>query len=513
MIVAGWILSSFALAGWSAQDPTPRLIELARDDDVDGIRAALASDADVDVRFQGRTPLMWAAMSGSMGALDVLLAAGADVDAVSSRGTSVLGHAVLGCEVETLRRLLEEGVGPHPEELSELVASAIECPYDGVFSQVLPFVRREAFGADGARHLLHLAAWYGNGAAAEALLARGWSTDERDDVGCTPLHAACAAGQERMALLLLERGASVEARDELGRTPIHVAAEQGHAHVLVRLQGRARVPERVFRSADYLGRTAVHRAAALGHAEALAVLLPRWRPEDLNRDTGASATPLAFAARSGSLTCYELLRSHGAREHFEEPSGIDPAEWARLRRGELSASDVTPMHRPPYPPEPPLLIDYEATHGYNGPGPPVVPLDGFVVRRVRVGCDGIVLACRTMPDGSQRAIAGRLPLERLGLYYDQIVGTGLFRLPQREHGGGGHMGASRDLLTVLIDETPVRRTGSGLAEARWWRWSASCGEAARRNMWKEVGDLLACLVNDAAAMPVDVEPDEHELCR
>ncbi len=94
--------------------------------------------------------------------------------------------------------------------------------------------RHHRLGIDGWAPLHH-AAFSGQLAAAQLLLAAGAEVDLRSDLGCagsTPLGCAAAAGQVEVVELLLARGARIEARDEAGYTPLLLAAEVGHVAVV-----------------------------------------------------------------------------------------------------------------------------------------------------------------------------------------------------------------------------------------------------------------------------------------
>lgn len=89
-------------------------------------------------------------------------------------------------------------------------------------------------GTDGWAPLHH-AAFAGQVASAQLLIAGGADVDQRSDHGCsgaTPLLCAAAGGHAPLVDLLLARGARVEARDEAGYTSLLLASELGHAGVV-----------------------------------------------------------------------------------------------------------------------------------------------------------------------------------------------------------------------------------------------------------------------------------------
>jgi ankyrin repeat protein len=76
---------------------------------------------------------------------------------------------------------------------------------------------------------LHLSAFFGQAAIAEALLDRGAKVDSRstNTMQNTPLHAAAAGGHTALVELLLKHGADVNARQQGGWTALHAAAQAG----------------------------------------------------------------------------------------------------------------------------------------------------------------------------------------------------------------------------------------------------------------------------------------------
>ena len=77
---------------------------------------------------------------------------------------------------------------------------------------------------------LHLAAFFGHEAVAEALLERGADVGAvaRNPIRVQPLHSAAAGGHTAVARLLLEHGADPNARQEGGFVPLHAAAQAGN---------------------------------------------------------------------------------------------------------------------------------------------------------------------------------------------------------------------------------------------------------------------------------------------
>ncbi|GMV95517.1 MAG: hypothetical protein AMXMBFR82_52950 [Candidatus Hydrogenedentota bacterium] len=168
----------------------PRLAELLRDN----------PDLAKARNEKGDSPILYAAYRGHRGLVDLLVDAGAEMDAFEA---TVAGNG------ERVRELVEKS--------PDLV---------------------KAYSHDGWT-LLHLAAHFNRRDIAEFLVAQNADVNavSREDSLApenTPLHAACASGHHDMAVFLIERGARVNATQENGMTPLHIAAA-GHNVGLVQL--------------------------------------------------------------------------------------------------------------------------------------------------------------------------------------------------------------------------------------------------------------------------------------
>jgi uncharacterized protein len=71
---------------------------------------------------------------------------------------------------------------------------------------------------------LHYAAYNGDRAMAELLLANGADVNAKDYFSGTPLHQAVMKAHKAMVEFLLAKGANVNAKDKSGDTPLHMAA-------------------------------------------------------------------------------------------------------------------------------------------------------------------------------------------------------------------------------------------------------------------------------------------------
>lgn len=71
---------------------------------------------------------------------------------------------------------------------------------------------------------IHFAAWSGNGRVLPQLVrSKGFSPDDEDVDGWTPLHFAALAGQDELVRMLLQLGCHPDRWSKYGSTPAMVA--------------------------------------------------------------------------------------------------------------------------------------------------------------------------------------------------------------------------------------------------------------------------------------------------
>ena len=165
-----------------------QIIDAARNGDFEAVRSLLAQGADANTaQGDGMSALHWAAERGHAAVADVLLAAGAAVEAETRVGSYTPLHlASRGGHGPIVLALLDAGADPNATTAN---------------SGVTP---------------LHLAAGAIGGAeAVSALLARGAEVDAREaSSGQTPLMFAAAYNRAEAAVVLLEHDADPTAQTE-----------------------------------------------------------------------------------------------------------------------------------------------------------------------------------------------------------------------------------------------------------------------------------------------------------
>ena len=195
--------------------------------------------------------LLRAALNGHHECASLLLAAGAEADAMNHEGTTPLHEAAFNGHAPLVKLLLDSGASadgtpPLAAEIvlaSKSLSAAVRLNCGGLFGRCGvqptasgPGLRAEEAaarrrGAAGGATPLHWAvrraAVAGSVEAVGMLLNAGASVDAADAAGETPLHKAAANGDAEVCERLLEAGAALEARSRVGDTPLRRAAAAG----------------------------------------------------------------------------------------------------------------------------------------------------------------------------------------------------------------------------------------------------------------------------------------------
>ena len=211
----------------------------ANRNDLPRARQLLAKGADVNARLDGdgMVPLHYAVAHAHREMVELLLEAGADVDATDGDGRSVLAQGAGAVQPEMVRLLLERGASVHTATHYTRFTALMEAAN-------VPRERLAWFGA--TEEVLD--------GIVRALLKAGAKVSQASYIGETPLMMAAGEGYAMIAKTLIDAGANVNAQTEVDRfTALMEAAKSGDAEtVRVLVQAGADLTQR-----DRIGRSAV----------------------------------------------------------------------------------------------------------------------------------------------------------------------------------------------------------------------------------------------------------------
>ncbi|XP_062185762.1 uncharacterized protein LOC133889267 [Phragmites australis] len=330
------------------------------------LRLLLQSGYTSSATHLGRTLLHHAILCGSAGAVQTLLASGADSEAPvktsrSAKSRSVhmaarLGHPEIlqllidrGCDVNAMaeagdtaailcsRHKREDclgvllSAGADVALLNSAGESAASVASSGGWKTgferaVLGVIRSGTILRSSDRNVfssLMFAARCGDAAAMEVLLAQpDMDVDEQDMDGCSPIMAAAKVGNVEAFRALVFAGANVKLSNKRGETGIGLAQQSKKRDLFEQV-----MLEFALEKGMPGGFYALHCASRRGDSAAVRHLASSGC--DVNLPDGDGYTPLMLAAREGHAGVCELLISYGARCDIQTPRGETALSLAR----------------------------------------------------------------------------------------------------------------------------------------------------------------------------------------
>ena len=252
----GWEIIGDRLAQeWIDRINARLFLAIARDDLNEVIESvAMGSMVNANDRF-GHSPLHYAAYQGNAYIVDYLLRHGGDPNTRGKHLSTPLHSAAWGRNQEVDELLLEDGAevdAMTDEQETPIMTATLRGQLETVETFLALSANAHAVdkygsnlmdlaGASGNKELvellsnvgveisypLHLAAGIGDFNSMKSLLESGYSINEQDSFGATPLLIATVAGREDMVDYLLEHSAdpTIEAKD--GYSILHGAAFSG----------------------------------------------------------------------------------------------------------------------------------------------------------------------------------------------------------------------------------------------------------------------------------------------
>ena len=305
-----WLVPLLSLATLGAGSGDRRLMEATKAGDAATIRALIEDRVDVNVSEpDGATALHWASHRDDLEMADLLIRAGARVNAVNDYGIAPLNLACTNGSAAMVEKLLKAGANLHavPSTGETPLMTAARTGKVDVVNVLLahgadvnakePSGQTALMWAVGEEHL----------DIARILIARGADVRARSTGGFTPLLFGARQGSIDAARILLAVGANVNETAADGSSPLLVATVRGHVPLAVFLLNQGADP-----NADGAGYTALHWTVASQESEFVG-------------DFGIAAESGEWSALSGLQGAAELELLNALLAHGANPN-------ARLRK-------------------------------------------------------------------------------------------------------------------------------------------------------------------------------------
>ncbi|MEJ2705466.1 MAG: ankyrin repeat domain-containing protein, partial [Sedimentisphaerales bacterium] len=291
----------------------------------------IKNGADVNIADKrGFVPLVYALWNTDPNVVKMLLDNGADVNAKDSAlSFSVLHWAIAMDSKEATELVLAAGASVNAKSNSE------ETPLDVAAYGVSPAIGQLLIANGAEISSLHAASYMGDLAKVKSFIDKGSDVNEKKGmIQITPLHSAAAGGRTEVAEFLISKGADVNAKNRSGQTPLHMAASNGHLDVVKQLlDNNADVTIK-----DNRGRTAYDWAKLRGHTEIVELLqtaaeLDAIPPKESNEsratiDAHQPTYRLFNAVKAGDIEKVRASIADGADINAKDATGRMPVHYA-----------------------------------------------------------------------------------------------------------------------------------------------------------------------------------------
>ena len=205
------------------------------------VQVLIDAGADIEAKTAlEKSPLYWACFSGELGVVETLLRAGAGVQSTDTKGNTCLMLASICGHTEIVRTLL-----------------------------CMPEVQLDQPDYNG-RTALHHAATKKHADVVQVLIDAGADIEAKTRLDRSSLHKASGSGGLDIVKMLVSAGADVRAINSDGHTCLFTASFQGHTDIVRYLVG---LPEVEVNHRGTSGHTALYYARQKGHVDVVQVLL------------------------------------------------------------------------------------------------------------------------------------------------------------------------------------------------------------------------------------------------
>ncbi len=299
-------LFALSFGAAQAQDVSEKFYQSIRNNDLATLKT-LVKSADVNVKDQREsTPLMYAAAYGSLDSMQLLIGAGADVNAKNAFAVTPLHWCTN--DINKVRLLVDKGADVNARSKQAMTPLLIAALHDGASPVV------------------------------KLLLEKGANVSVRGSLNTTPLLSATGANDAASVRLLIEKGADVNAKDLTGQTPLMNAALYGNVEIMKRLLAKGADVNAVGAAGGgtvkngpiALGLfTPLIWAATYGSTEAIQLLLDAGARVNVQDIRGMTPLMLAVGSDHADPNVIRMLLAKGADPNIKSKGGETAADWAK----------------------------------------------------------------------------------------------------------------------------------------------------------------------------------------
>ena len=277
-----------------------------------------------------RTPLIVAAASGKMQAVNFLLEKGADPFLTTNTGRNLLHAAVEGGNVLIVETVLSNNIDINSKDDDGHTSLMIAAFHNNL--EVVEYLLRK--GADPllktklGRNVLLIASQYASIAVIEQLLSVV-DINSRDDEGNTPLMVAAACANVQAVNYLLEKDADLLLTGKSGWSLLHFASQGGNVAIIETILSKGLDID--IKDNCGTGLTPLAVAILFKNLEALNYLLNKGADPFVETNL-ISANLLHLATIGGDIDTIKAILSHGFDINIKSTEGLTSLMFATFTK-------------------------------------------------------------------------------------------------------------------------------------------------------------------------------------
>jgi ankyrin repeat protein len=238
--------------------------------------------------YLGFTPLHYATNKGHTEVVKILITSGAEIDIKTLRGRTPLFLVAMNSGDPVIAKMLLDAgadVNTHENSGATPLSYAPFRGFNKLIDVLLDYEAEVETNTELWQEVFHRACLIGHVRLVTTMMEKGMDIHQRNEDGLLPLHSAAGGGSEYLVEYLAEQGNPVNAKDYNGTTPLHLASSSGHIHAVEKLlRLGADINDK-----NALGETPYNMAMLNGHHDVSAVLIKN----------GASQEPPKFPLIQG----------------------------------------------------------------------------------------------------------------------------------------------------------------------------------------------------------------------